>query len=89
MECLMDDCSNSEALRGSEVDVLASPQFVSSHTGVAAGSIHWGEDQVGAMIVFLNFPAEKTVNFLLEIETRKQTHLNFIQGTSREILPRA
>ena len=83
----MDDCSNSEALRGSEVDVLASPQFVSSHTGVAAGSIHWGEDQVGAIIVLLNFPSENTVNILLE--TRKQTHLNFIQGTSREILPRA
>ena len=61
VQCLMDDGPNSKALRGSKVDVLAFPSFVSSDAGVAAASTHWGENEVGAVIAFSHFPSKNPI----------------------------
>ena len=62
----MDDGPNGKAIRGSKVDVLALPSLISSNTGVAIGSTHWCEDEVRAVIVFVNLPSENTITILFK-----------------------
>ena len=88
MDRLVDDCSNSVALRRSKVDVLAFPQQVSSDTGVAAGTTGCCEDKMRTVVAFSHPPSEKCMlkSFFLP---DYNTHLNLIHGTSMVMLPSA
>ena len=78
----MDNVSNSQTLLRPKVDNLTASKLVSTNSREAATSVCGREDEVVARVTFFHFPSREK---LRHFHQRRNTHLNFMHGTSFEI----